>query len=414
MVGMVVLITPLPSLADSWNTKANVSASWLYNDNPTLRPDDSPFKRQATSFGRAQARATMEYSTSQLFIDLAPRISRTYYPDADDSDLETTDFFVNSNANYQMQRNDLSLIVDYRNVGLLTDEFGDGVDTTPGTGATGNSLRVDDRVQRYQIAPEWRYELTRKDTVSAGFRYFGTNFKLEKTNRADNTNKQFQLGYDRRITARWSVGLTGAARDFESSRLARIPLIDIELTNTSESIGLTFDTTYSFSERTNMGLSIGRTETSTTQDVLFPVDLTTLTIFQTGAKSTNTIYNLTLNHITELNNFSVLLSQAIVPSSLGFENSQITINILARRRLSESITGTILVNAIDQTAVNAVARAESTFVLFSGGGNLAWRFKRNWVTSFVYTYRANNTSFGDTSQRGTSNQTGITLTYLWD
>ena len=414
LASLLAMLNALPSLADSWNTRGDASINWLYNDNPTLRQNNSPLQRQATSYGRAQVRGTLEYSTPQLFIDIAPRISQTYFPDPEDSDLQNTDFYFDSNADYTMRRNDLGMIVNYSNVGLLTDEFGDGIDTPPGNGATGSSLRVDDQVQRYLITPEWNHQLTRKDTLSLGLTYFGTDYKLEKTNRADNTNEQVRLGYTRRLTARWSMGLSGTARRFESNKLAPIPVIDIELTNSSDSIGVSFDTNFAFSEKTTVGINIGRTEITSTRDALFFTNLNTPIVLQTESSSTNTTYNFTLNHTGERNSVNLLVSHAIVPSSQGFENSQISVNLLARRRLSEFFTGIIRINFIDQQAINTLQRIDSSFILFTANTSLAWRFSRNWSTSAVYTYRRNNSEFGDASQLGESNQVGATLTYRWD
>ncbi len=400
--------------ADSWNTKADVSASWLYNDNPTLRPDSSQFRRNETNFGRVQARGVIEYANPKLSFDLAPRISRTYFPDEENKDLETTDFFVESNTRYDMVRNDLSLFLDYRNVGLLTDEFGDGVDNSPGGGGSGNTLRVDDRVQRYRIIPEWRFDVTRRDSISFSLNFFGQDYKLEKTNRADNRNLQVEVSYDRALTDRWRAGITAAVRRFNSDRLAPIADIDIVLENNSESEGATLNLSYVFSERTNMGLSVGRTNTSTETDVFFQIAPGVPLVSRREADIVNTIYNFSVNHQGARNSFSLLLSRGIVPSSLGFENTQTSLNFSARRRLLEQLTGSLVINAFDQEAVNSAQRTNFQYRLLSASGTLAWRFTRSWVVSAVYTYRQNNNGFGNSNLRGESNQYGMTLTYRWD
>ena len=401
--------------ADSWNTKANASVSWNYNDNPTLRPADSPLKREATSYGRARATAVLEYATPNLAIEIAPRVTRSFYPNKEDKDLESTNIYLDTFTEYSLQRNSLDLLFEYSHVGLLTDEFGDGSADDPGTGAPGANLRVDDTVQRYDISPQWTHQLGENNQVSVGMVFFGSDYKLEKTNRADNQNKQVQISYNHNLNNRMSFGISVLGRRFESEKLAPIPVIDINLKNSSDSVGATIDLNYVWSERTNIGLNIGRTSTNSKRDILLSVDPMTPVRSTSESDITNTIFNFIFNHSGYRNTFNIIFSRGIVPSSLGIENTQTSISVSARRRLSERLTAVLSFNGFDQESINNQQRSFSNKYRFlTGNASLAWRFNRSWATSGIYTYRQNSNGAGSNSQRADSSQLGITLTYLWD
>ena len=400
--------------ADSWNTKANASVSWNYNDNPTLRPADSPLKREATSSGSAGATAVLEYAAPNLAIEIAPRVTRSFYPNKD-KDLESTNIYLDTFTEYSLQRNSLDLLFEYSRVGLLTDEFGDGSADDPGTGAPGANLRVDDTVQRYDISPQWTHQLGENNQLSVGMVFFGSDYKLEKTNRADNQNKQVQISYNHNLNRRMSFGISVLGRRFESEKLAPIPVIDINLKNSSDSVGATIDLNYVWSERTTIGLNIGRTSTNSKRDILLSLDPTTPLLSTSESDITNTIFNFIFNHTSYRNTFNILIGRGIVPSSLGIENTQTSISVSARRRLTERLTAVLSLNGFDQESINSQQRSFSNKYRFlSGNASLAWRFNRSWAASGVYTYRQNSNGVGSNSQRADSNQLGINLTYLWD
>lgn len=416
LTALTVILAVQTAQADSWNTKANASVSWNYNDNPTLRPADSPLKREATSYGRARATAVLEYATPNLAIEIAPRVTRSFYPNKEDKDLESTNIYLDTLTEYNLQRNSLDLLFEYSHVGLLTDEFGDGSPDDPGTGAPGANLRVDDRVQRYDISPQWTHQLGEKNQVSMRMVFFGSDYKLEKTNRADNQNKQLQISYNHNIDSRISFGISVLGRRFESEKLAPIPLIDINLKNSSDSIGATLDLNYLWSERTSIGLNIGRTSTNSKRDILLSADPTAPLLSTSESDITNTIFNFIFNHTGYRNTFNIVISRGIVPSSLGIENTQTTISASARRRLSERLTAVLSFNGFDQESISSQQQQSfnNKYRFLTGNASLSWRFNRSWAASGVYTYRQNSNGTGSNSQRADSNQLGIALTYLWD
>ena len=415
LTALTVTLAVQTAQADSWNTKANASVGWNYNDNPTLRSDDSPLKRKATSYGSSRATAVLEYATPNLAIEIAPQVTRSFYPNKEDKDLESTNIYLDTLTEYNLQRNSLDLILEYSNLSLLTDEFGDGSADDPGTGDPGANFRVDDKVQRYDISPQWTHQLGEKNQVSVGMVFFGSDYKLEKTNRADNQNKQVQISYNHNINSRMSFGISVLGRRFESEKLAPIPVIDINLKNSSDSVGVTLDLSYIWGERTNIGLNIGRTKTDSKRDVLISADPTMPLISTSESGITNTIFNFIFNHTGYRNSYSVLISRGIVPSSLGIENTQTSINISLRRRLSERLTATLGLNGFDQESINSQQRAfDNKYRFLTANASLAWRFNRSWAASGVYTYRQNSNGTGSNSQRADSNQLGVSLTYLWD
>ena len=233
----------------------------------------------------------LEYATPNLAIEIAPQVTRSFYPNKEDKDLESTNIYLDTLTEYNLQRNSLDLILEYSNLSLLTDEFGDGSADDPGTGAPGANFRVDDKVQRYDISPQWTHQLGEKNQVSVGMVFFGSDYKLEKTNRADNQNKQVQISYNHNLNSRMSFGISVLGRRFESEKLAPIPVIDINLKNSSDSVGVTLDLNYIWGERTNIGLNIGRTKTDSKRDVLISADPTMPLISTSESGITNTIFN---------------------------------------------------------------------------------------------------------------------------
>jgi len=272
-------------------------------------------------------------------------------------------------------------------------------------------------LQRWRITPSWSYSLTERDSLTLNYSYFSADYRLEKTNRADNQNQQVNLSYRRSLNNRLGLGVTAAHRDFESEKLAPIAEIDLPLTNKSKSLGLTLDVNYQWSENTSFTGSFGRTNTDNERAILFvdpnnpnaPPGVST-----TESDIKNTVYNVTFNRDTPRNTYFVLLSRGIVPSSTGAENTQNSFQFSFSRRLSEKLVGRINANGFDQQAINRNTNLSNEYRFLSASGSLSWRFVRDWVFSGVYTYRQNSNSFGDASSRGQSNQISATLTYRWD
>jgi len=418
----ILLLTAAPAaLADYTNTAVRASVNYLYNDNPTLRPQQ--FARASTSYIEGQVRGIGEWATDSQSADISGRIVRSWYTQEENKDLNQTNFYVNGSASQSFELSSLGISAGYSNVGVLSDEIGTGNDL-PG-GGSGNTLRADDKVFRYNVAPFYVIRFSEKDQIDFRLSYNRTDYELDFTGRAPNKTLTASTSYQRTINRRLGLGVTINGNNFRSSRNLLIPdpndipnLEEVNLANKNKSIGATLDVNYLWSEQTALTARFGRTNTTaTSQFVSDDANTPDIDIEVTETDIKNTLYSIQLDHTGRRNIWMVALSRTIVPNSEGNETTRNSFDFEFNRRLTQRMSFNVRGLAFDQEAISAVGQlnAVNKYKFATVTSSLAWSYTRRLDFSASYSYRWNErNNLAAVSSTAKSNQIGIGVIYNWD
>jgi len=420
------VLTGAPAHADLINNTARVTMSYFYNDNPTLRPKDSPIAPASTSIIRADARAAVEWGTARTSASLTGRVNRPYYTNRSNSDAEQTNWYIDGDASYSTILNTFSVAGGYSQLGVLSDVVGEGTDLPGGGG--GSSLNVDDTVTRTSVVPAWTWTMTEKDSLQTIINYNTTRFKLDNTGRADNDGAQISLNYSRIINQRWTLGGTVSYNRFESERdlpFGVPPIGSINTKLSSKSTGASINLSYAWSPRTQFSGRFGRTTTDT-KTINTPSDPQIPTLENTFIDAKNSLYALTLDHQGEITRWSIAASRTIVPNNQGQETTRNQLTADLVRQLSKMMSFRWDILAYDQIGVNDnPENPRNEFRYLATNFGISWRISRPLSFAATYTYRWNNLtfrspagtnppSFNTTETKADLHQIGFSFTYKWE
>lgn len=193
-----------PAAADEWNYAARAGLSSVYDDNPTLTEDsniDSTFRFLAFY------EMDIETRRDNTVFEISPRVSRDYYPDSEDSDLESTDYEITGTWSTVTP-------TSRWNVNFRTSEENIlSTDTVAETGITDTT--ADDSRTIYSVSPSVTWTPTPKDSLIFGLNWNKIDFDKDFTNRNDSETTGANFSYLRAITQKQSLGLTGRVTSSE-------------------------------------------------------------------------------------------------------------------------------------------------------------------------------------------------------
>jgi hypothetical protein len=121
---LVLLITLSLSctqaLAGAWNYGAQAALNSNYSDNPTLADDDREAESLFSMVGTYKM--DIEWSEPGRNFSIEPRVTRDYYPDSANSELESTDYFIPGNFSVYGNKSSFNMTFDYREQNILSSE----------------------------------------------------------------------------------------------------------------------------------------------------------------------------------------------------------------------------------------------------------------------------------------------------
>jgi hypothetical protein len=442
--GLVLLAVLLNNSAHAaaWDWGSEFRLTGSYNDNPTLAVNDDPDGTardiQTTRSLLALAELQIIRAAPSSSIVFEPRVTRSYYPDKELSQLEQTNWYMDARGFWLQRRSSVSLGFRYQDAGILSTE--DTFDNETG----GSNLRVDDKRQLISLSPNFSWDITQRDQISIGSTWSETDYQLDFTGRADLKYNTATLSYQRSFSERHSLGFLAGAYTNNSEQLQFIFAPTIA-TNETDGINLSIDYNYSISEDMDLALNFGRQESdSATSGGVIAADLDNATALlgdncatiseNVGAdplpgtglllflytdctrtfKSTQ--YRLNLTKRYERTEFNFGIFQSIVPGSTGVPQERLQLSVRGTHQLTEKVTLTARLLANDQTSIGFDNFTRESRNL-RADINSDWLLTPRWAVGALYVYR-NRKRVGAradlTEIIADSNEMGFYIRYNWE
>ncbi|MEJ2139626.1 MAG: hypothetical protein P8Y61_09290 [Gammaproteobacteria bacterium] len=265
-----------PALAASWDWGSSVALNAAWADNPALvnesRNPSSTFRMVAVYNGDI-VRLT---PSSTLQID--PKITRDYYPDSKQKDLESTDIFLPGRYRVQGPRTSSFLGWNLSRQNVLSDESTVSEDT----GIVNPELNADDTVYRASLSPGIAWIINQTDQVFVNFTVFATKYDLPFTNRADSIGGLGSFSYTKGFSQRQSLGFSASYNQLKSDNtsfrtffldpVTPTVVLTERITNAS-STSFTVDYTYQLSNTSALSLKAGlQSSTSEIESTIIGTD----------------------------------------------------------------------------------------------------------------------------------------------
>ena len=172
------------SAATPWDWGLRNGITARYDDNPTLRSDDELFGDQeidSTFAILASADLELQQIKDNRTINIAPRVTRDYYTDSDNSDLESTDYDIPLTITWAAPRFSRGISASYQERSILSDDN----TILDNGGGTANRLRADDKLTTYFFNANANWAITPRDSVTVLGGYGRNDYDLDFTGRAD-------------------------------------------------------------------------------------------------------------------------------------------------------------------------------------------------------------------------------------
>ena len=392
----MLVVLPISAIAGQWQSESLTSFSTSYNDNPTLLPTE--LNPQSTASMTAFYESEFTYLTPASTFGIAPRVQGIYYLDRDLSDLDTINYFLTLDSTVRRALVNWGITAGLDQQNILSSEDTDPND--PDSGGDGNFLRADDTLTRYRVSPRVSWTPTPQDSLSLGLNYTVVDYDLDFTGRSDFETYAITLNYQRILSLRQSIGVTGGWLDSSADRLGLVLLCDGDLlpetgcTNfqletadfLNDSDGYNANLLYSFNwtETLTVNASFGRQNTDVSSRVIaggqesFAVD--------SNFKSDQ--YSLRLVSERERTEWNLGISRAVQPSSNGAPSDKIQFDAGIGYRITDRMRGSFAVVAFRQESVSDARITENEFLRADAG--LSYSLNRQWSVNTTYSFRNND------------------------
>ncbi|MGI9291341.1 MAG: hypothetical protein ACR2QG_08735 [Gammaproteobacteria bacterium] len=432
--------------AGSWDYGHRISLGANYSDNPTLADDD----RDVDSLFKmlASYNLDIEWSEANRTFAMQPRITRDYYPDSDNSDLESTDYIIPGQFTILRDRGSLGLIFNFREQNILSTEAAiiDSPDTT--------NFRADDTRNTYNLGFNYSYILTPRDQINIGASWLKTDFDLDYTGRADSDGYLANGSYSHSLTNRQSIGFSFNYFQSDSDALdclndvlgyedingqpsasfdpCRDDQVNIKRETESDTFSATFNYRAVLTPTLEFSARYGRRKTNNESRVRDangnlltvvvidpingPIRVPAFTDFKTD--STGDTYDISLSGNYQRYRFDLGGTRTITPSSNGTPNNTTAIRLTQTYNLTQKASAKLILRGTEREdavreASNAPDRKTRTF---EGDLRLSYRLSRKWNLGFGYKYRYRERDeaalFGVQKQKASSNRFNLSINYI--
>ncbi|TAK64465.1 YfaZ family outer membrane protein [Methylobacter sp.] len=275
-----------------------------------------------------------------------------------ESTLNVAEKLFNADYLYNGELFSFNLNGDYSIQSSLTTELG-----STGSGQLSNVQLL--RTNRI-IAPTFSYRLTERDTLQLGYSYNDVTYEKSSTNSglSDYISQQLSTSASHKLSERQQVSLSG------SYSLFKAPSADQNSTTISYQAGWQ----YSFSEKTQLGLSIGMRNTDTES-----------LGGRIKSSTSGHIFSANLDRATEWGSISVNAGQQLNPASTGQQQQATTFSARTIYNINERWYTSLSVNYLKSDATSGANSNNRTYATLSPALN--WRWTPETKLELSYSYR---------------------------
>jgi hypothetical protein len=415
-------------LAGAWNYGARVGLNSNYSDNPTLADED----RESDSLFKMLAAYNMdiEWSEPGKSFTIEPRVTRDYYPDSANSELESTDYFIPGNFSVYGKKSSLNMTFDYREQNILSSDSAvlDSLDTT--------NFRADDTRTQYGIGGAYTFNATEQDQVFLSGNWSKSDFDLDYTGRNDNDSYFFSGSYSHSLSPRYGVGfgLTYSSFKAEGNNCAPpdparpidpllsfdpCPNTRVNIFNESETdnYSVTLNFSAQLTPNTKLTAKYGQQSSTSKTSINYIADGSPY-IPETDTDQDGETYDIGLNGEFERYSYNFSAGRSIKPSQTGSANNTTNLTLRQQYEFSEKLTGTLDLRGSERESVlresddtNLDSRKTRTL---EANTRVNWRINRVWSVSFLYAYRYRDRdgTTGVEKTKASSNRINFGITYI--
>ena len=414
---LAFLLVATPAFAASWDWGSSVALNAAWADNPALvnesRNPTSTFRMVAAYNGNIVRLAP----SSTLQID--PRITRDYYPDSKQKDLESTDIFLPGRYSMQGQRISSFLGWNLSRQNVLSDESTISEDT----GIVNPELNADDIVYRASLSPGIAWTVNQTDQLFLNFTAFATKFDLPFTNRADAIGGLGSFSYTKGFTERQSLGFSASYNQLKSDntsfRAFILPpgtpaVVLTERITTASSTSFTLDYTYKLSATSALSLKAGlQSSTSEIESTIIetepPIELPA---FEQSFESST--YDISYRKFLRRGEYSLNASRRVSANVAGQPQDRYDLAFRGNLDLSSKLSTRWAFRAWQQQNIIAAdAGIDGGKTLFFGADlRFNWQYTQRWSFSGLYSYQYRDQPdriFNNVRQDGTAQSNRVTL-----
>ena len=369
-----ILSAPILEAAE-WSLSGTVDPSLEYDDNIFMRNTKKLGDYHATMRPTLKVMHQLEHTETSL--------STGYVIDRYDalSELDTENPFVSLSTQYNTQRSQWGLDINYTENTSRSDAADDTGDFETNSISTTES-----------ISPSFSYQLTEKDSLSVNARY--TEREYSTTDFSNSKNRQLSANWQHQFTERFNGGVSFSVNNNKSKSLTSF--------TDDDTYNFSVTTSYDLSEIWAINGSVGVRELSSERTGDFGV--------VNSNTSTGSSLDLTISYKKNQDTASISLSQSVSPSNSGDVNEQEKIRASWSRDLTENISATII--ASFQTTESAIDDGNDKRENISVSPSINWMFSPEATLGLSYNYRQQKESEADTD--AVSNALMFTLNYNWD
>jgi hypothetical protein len=354
----------------AWEVVPDVSMGMVANDNPRLRS----FTAHDTSSAELDAQVTLSSFGERGNLYIRPRVRSSSYADAQDSELESTDYYFRSLGEYQWTSATAGFSGNYsrvsiRNAALLQVIPQDPDVPDPIESDTGQLSFLSENRHEFYIQPYVEFNLSERTGLRLETRHVNVQYSgLDSPDfgRTDFTQNQVLAGLVRRVDERNRVTAQVLVSKYEADRND----------NVTDTVGVQgiFSRTLSTTWTMNLTAGVERSDYSYLSD-----------IGTVKNADTNFAFDVGLRKRTELMTLNLDFRKAVDPNSVGYLVTRNEIRTYIRRRLSERVA---LLGGIrlSQTATLAEANRAADRDFYRANLSGEWAMTQQWYLTVGYNY----------------------------
>ncbi len=209
---VVLLLLSQAALGGRLDFEPAASLTLRFSDNPTLIPEESEPESAASTVTQLSARIAQQAPDTSL--EFNPIIRRIEYFDSNFDEANGNEYLLYGQISKIRGLASLGSSFQFTNLTVLTSEAANPNDPNPG--ASGNFLRVDDRVENLSVSPFIYLNLSEIDLLTFTGQIARVDQIKRLSPRADYTSWSGSIAYQRALAERHFVGFEANGSRTES------------------------------------------------------------------------------------------------------------------------------------------------------------------------------------------------------
>ncbi|HEU4617064.1 MAG TPA: hypothetical protein VFV10_03445 [Gammaproteobacteria bacterium] len=410
-------VIPFATASAAWDTVSDVRMGVEANDNPRLGQRSGELQPQLVeeqdhtavrALMDARVRLTNEGPRGNFLVQ--PRVRADTYSDSADKDLQRQDAYLYLSGRHRWERGDVGTVVNAARESILSSEIIDtglenvgDVTLPPSIGTdTGTLVLLDEHRNRTIVAPYVNFNLSERSSIGIDATYLDLTYTGPQfVGRSNISETEFGTSITRTIDERTGAG----ARIYVSDFTGKVTNNDTHTVGIQGRFSRKLNEIWSFEFAAGVERS-SFTFVSVSGDGVASTPVTGTVVDNAAANYT---LDLGITKRTDLATMTFALLRAMDPSATGFMTERNELQVAYSRRLSERITASFALRAVQTDALDDSERVSGRDIS-RAGIELDWAFTPTW--SLAVSYEGISQNFEDRLRSdGTANLLSFGVNY---